>query len=116
MATNIILQVGLYLLLLCLLTKPMGLWINTVMTGKKHLLSRIGEPVESFFYKLAGVNVNTEMTWKHYTFALISFNLLGVIVVFLLQKLSVHDKNHSKDFLCCIFRCKNKTLSCIFLF
>ena len=40
MATNIILQVGLYLLLLCLLTKPMGLWINTVMTGKKHLLSR----------------------------------------------------------------------------
>ena len=89
MATNIILQVGLYLLLLCLLTKPMGLWINTVMTGKKHLLSRIGEPVESFFYKLAGVNVNTEMTWKHYTFALISFNLLGVIVVFLLQKLQL---------------------------
>jgi hypothetical protein len=32
------------------------------------------------------------------------------------RKLSVHDKNHSKDFLCCIFRCKNKTLSCIFLF
>ena len=29
---------------------------------------------------------------------------------------SVHDKNHSKDFLCCIFRCKNKTLSCTFLF
>ena len=39
MATNIILQVGLYLLLLCLLTKPMGLWINTVMTGKKDVKS-----------------------------------------------------------------------------
>ncbi len=33
-----------------------------------------------------------------------------------MSKISVHDKNHSKDFLCCIFRCKNKTLSCIFLF
>jgi K+-transporting ATPase ATPase A chain len=89
MATNIMLQVGLYLLLLCLLTKPMGLWINTVMTGEKHLLSRIGEPVERFFYKLAGVDVNTEMTWKHYTIALMSFNILGVIVVFLLQKLQL---------------------------
>jgi K+-transporting ATPase ATPase A chain len=89
MATNIIIQIGLYLLLLCLLTKPMGLWINAVMTGEKHLLSRIGEPVERFFYKLAGVDVNTEMTWKHYTIALMSFNILGVMVVFLLQKLQL---------------------------
>ena len=39
-----------------------------------------------------------------------------ITVYFFMVSASVHDKNHSKDFLCCIFRCKNKTLSCIFLF
>lgn len=87
MNSNIIIQIGLYLLLLCLIAKPMGLWINTVMTGEKHLLSRIGEPVERFFYKVAGIDAQHEMSWKHYAIALMSFNILGVVVVFLLQKL-----------------------------
>ena len=46
MATNIMLQVGLYLLLLCLLTKPIGLWINTCLlytspSPRDGLLSRM---------------------------------------------------------------------------
>lgn len=87
MNSNIIIQIGLYLLLLCLIAKPMGLWINAIMTGEKHFLSRIGEPVERFFYKLAGIDAQHEMNWKHYAIALMSFNILGVFVVFLLQKL-----------------------------
>lgn len=87
MNSNIIIQIGLYLLLLCLIAKPMGLWINAIMTGEKHFLSRIGEPVERFFYKLAGIDAQHEMNWKHYAIALMSFNILGVVVVFLLQKL-----------------------------
>ncbi len=89
MTTNIIIQVGLYLLLLLLVTKPMGLWINTVMAGEKHLLSRLGEPLERLFYRLAGVDANTEMNWKAYALALMSFNILGVIVVYVLQRLQL---------------------------
>jgi K+-transporting ATPase ATPase A chain len=89
MASNIIIQVGLYLLLLLLVTKPMGLWINTVMTGEKHLLSRIGEPLERLLYRLGGVNKDVEMNWKAYALALMSFNILGVIVVYALQRLQL---------------------------
>jgi K+-transporting ATPase ATPase A chain len=41
---------------------------------------------EALLYHLAGVDPETGMDWKAYTFALIAFNALGTLVVYVLQR------------------------------
>ena len=48
------LMLGLYMLVLLVLAKPLGGYIANVMEGRKHLLSRVGAPFESLLYRLAG--------------------------------------------------------------
>jgi len=43
--------------------------------------------VERFIYRLAGVKSDSEMNWKEYALALLFFNVLGILVVYALQRL-----------------------------
>jgi K+-transporting ATPase ATPase A chain len=86
MTTNAILQLGLYMLVLLALTKPMGILIVRAMDGTLPVLSKLGGPVERLLYRLGGVDASKETGWKHYAVSLLVFNLLGVLVVFLLQR------------------------------
>ena len=44
-------------------------------------------PVERFIYRLGGVRRDEEMNWRTYAVAVLIFNLLGVLVVYTLQRL-----------------------------
>jgi K+-transporting ATPase ATPase A chain len=69
-----------------LFVRPLGLYIANVMEGEESAATRIGAPLERWFYRLAGIEPNTEMSWKSYAIALLIFNTLGVIFVYLLQR------------------------------
>ena len=86
MLSNTLIQLGSYLLLLVLLTKPMGLLITHVMNRTLPILNKLFGPGERLLYKHCGIRADAEMNWKHYTLALLIFNLLGVAVVYLLQR------------------------------
>lgn len=89
--SNAIVQVGLYLGVLLLVTKPMGIWIYKVMQGESAIANRIGGPVERKIYHFLGVKYQginpEEMHWKHYAVALMLFNIVGIVFVYLLQLL-----------------------------
>jgi K+-transporting ATPase ATPase A chain len=87
MNANMLIQYGLYFAVILLLTKPMGMLIARVMEGNTPLLNKIVGPVERLLYKLGGVNAKAEMDWKRYAIALLVFNTLGILVLFLLQRL-----------------------------
>ncbi len=89
MNANILIQYGLYFAAILLLTKPMGIFIARVMEGNTPLLNKIGGPIERLLYKLGGVNAKVEMDWKRYAIALLVFNTLGILVLFLLQRLQL---------------------------
>src|SRR5450830_1769223 len=89
MNANTIIQYGLYLVTILLLTKPMGIFIARVMEGNTPLLSKIFGPVERLLYKIGGVDASAEMDWKRYTIALLVFNTLGILVLFLLTRLQI---------------------------
>ncbi|BCM26118.1 potassium-transporting ATPase subunit KdpA [Methyloradius palustris] len=89
MNANTIIQYGLYFVTILLLTKPMGIFIARVMEGNTPLLSKIFSPVERLLYKIGGVDASAEMGWKRYTIALLVFNTLGILVLFLLQRLQL---------------------------
>lgn len=85
--SNAIVQVGLYLTVLLFITKPMGIWIYKVMHGESTIANKIGGPVERLIYRGLGVKPEQEMNWKHYAIALMLFNIVGIVFVFLLQRL-----------------------------
>jgi K+-transporting ATPase ATPase A chain len=80
------LLLGLYLLVLLALVKPLGIYIADVMEGRSRAL-RIGGPIEAVIYRLCGIRENKEMGWLHYALALLLFNTLGVFAVYALQRL-----------------------------
>ena len=81
------LQILAFLGVLILLVKPVGGSMARVFQGERTLLSPVLGPVERLFYRLAGVDPQAEMDWKVYTFALLLFSLIGVVFLYLLQRL-----------------------------
>ncbi|CAN5670462.1 potassium-transporting ATPase subunit KdpA [soil metagenome] len=71
------LQFAVFLAALVLLTPPLGAYMAGVLDGRIAFL----QPIESFFYKLIGVDHHREMTWKQYAAALLAFNVIGFIVL-----------------------------------
>src|SRR5208283_6216171 len=60
-----------------------------VFQGKRTLLHPILGPVEKLVYKLSGVDSAEEMTWKTYFWAVLIFNVLGIVSVWGLQMAQV---------------------------
>lgn len=89
MTPHVWLLLGLFLLVLLVLVKPLGIYIANVMEGRSGLALRLGGPIESMIYRLGGVRRNKEMGWLHYALALLLFNTLGVFAVYALQRLQL---------------------------
>ncbi len=86
MTGNGYLQLALYLGVLLLLVKPLGAYMASVYEGKNKIVNRFA-PVENFLYRLCGTSTTQEMRWTQYAVAMLVFNLLGVLVVYALQRL-----------------------------
>lgn len=83
------LQLGFYLVVLLLLVKPLGSFMAKVYQGEPVFLDRVLGPVERFMYRMAGIHPEEDMSWKTYASAVLLFNLLGLLVVYALQRLQV---------------------------
>ncbi len=85
MTSNSFFQIGLYVVTLLVLAKPLGWYMARVYEGEPVGLSRILAPLEGLIYRLAGVDLKHEMRWTDYAIAMLVFNLLGFLALFALQ-------------------------------
>lgn len=83
MSNHAWLLLGLFLVVLLLTVKPLGTYIANVMEGRFRLAGKIESPL----YRLCGIRQDEEMGWLKYAFAILLFNVLGVFVVYALQRL-----------------------------
>jgi len=83
---NSVLQVTLFLLVVLLLTKPLGLYLYKVFNGQRTWLSPVFVPVERLFYRLCGVNPEEEQKWTGYMIAVLVFSLAGMLLLYLLER------------------------------
>ncbi len=81
------LQLGLYVVVLLALAKPLGAYMAAVYEGRALRAQRIGGPLERLIYRGAGVDSTREMGWIEYALAMLWFNLAGALVVYGLQRL-----------------------------
>ncbi len=78
--------VALLLGFLLILAAPTGRYIAKVFSGEHTVLTPLLRPIERSLYRVGGVDEKTEMSWKTYATALLIFNALGLMAVFLLQE------------------------------
>lgn len=81
------LQLALFLGLLTLITKPMGLYLMQVLDANgRTWLDPVLQPLEKLTYKLLGVDPQREQGWKQYTFAMLAFSLIGVVFTYVILR------------------------------
>src|SRR5260370_36567233 len=83
---NSVLQVLIFLVIVLLLTKPVGLYLYKVFNGEPTWLSPVFVPVERFFYRLTGVNPGEGQTGTGYIIAVLIVSLVGMLLLYLLQR------------------------------
>ncbi|WP_343561743.1 potassium-transporting ATPase subunit KdpA [Sphingobacterium sp.] len=81
-----------------LLAIPLGKYIAKVYGGEKTLLDPIFSPLERIFYKVSGINPQTEMNWKQQMVAMVSINmiwfLLGMLILMTQGSLPLNPDNN----------------------
>jgi potassium-transporting ATPase potassium-binding subunit len=85
MNANNLLQTGIFIVVLLLLAVPVAGYITRVLDGRSRVV-RLFAPLENLLYRIAGVDPQTEMNWKRYALATISFNVLGVGFLYVLLR------------------------------
>ncbi len=65
---------------------PIGLYMARVYAGTSPV-ARAFAPLERLVYRAAGVREDEDMSWSRYALAVLVFNVLGVVVVYALQRL-----------------------------
>lgn len=83
--TNLLLQYGIYLLILVVLAIPLGNYMGKVMNGEKVFLSKILVPCENAIYKVLRIDKEEDMGWKKYAFSALAFSIISFVVLFLLH-------------------------------
>ncbi len=79
-------QLIFYAVVLLFLAKPLGTFMSKVYQGEHTFLDHVLAPVERFIYRLAGVNPDEDMNWKTYAIAVLLFNVMGLLAVYILQR------------------------------
>ena len=85
-----ILQIAFYFFILLLLVKPLGWYMGQVYEGT---LFKQDSPLgffERFLYRICQIKPNKEMDWKQYLSAMLCFNVLGLLAVYLIQRVQFY--------------------------
>jgi potassium-transporting ATPase potassium-binding subunit len=80
-------QIGLFLLVIFALAKPLGVFMARVFSGEKTFLDPVMRPVERLLYRLTGVDETKEMPWTEYAIAMLLFSAISMIVLYLIERL-----------------------------
>jgi K+-transporting ATPase ATPase A chain len=83
---NSVLQVTIFMIIVLLITKPLGLYLTKVFAGERTWLSPIFVPVERLFYRLSGIDPQKEQKWTEYMMAVLIFSLVGMLLLYLLER------------------------------
>jgi potassium-transporting ATPase potassium-binding subunit len=80
-------QIGLYVLVLFLITKPTGIFLARVFERQKTFLDPLFRPVERAIYRICGVDENKEMRWMEYGTTMLVFSAASLILLYLFERL-----------------------------
>jgi potassium-transporting ATPase potassium-binding subunit len=79
-------QIGLYLLVIFLVTKPLGVFMTRVFNREKTFLDPVFRPIERLVYRLTGIDEKHEMRWTEYAVAMLLFSGVSMVLLYLIER------------------------------
>jgi potassium-transporting ATPase potassium-binding subunit len=80
-------QLALYIAVLLLITKPLGLYLVQVLDANgTTFLDSVLRPVERLTYRILGVDPEKEQGWVHYSLAMLMFSMVTMIFTYVLLR------------------------------
>src|SRR5579884_108028 len=86
MSTHSVVSYLLFVIIVLLLAKPIGVYLNRVFSGDRTILDPLLSPLERRIYRLLRVDPQWDMHWTDYTFAFLAFGLVSTLLGFLLLR------------------------------
>jgi potassium-transporting ATPase potassium-binding subunit len=91
MTVQIWLQVGLVLLIIFLLSIPVGRYLANIVMDRRTIFDTVFDPIDAALYFLIGRKASSRaMDWKTYTFHMLATNFFMAIIIYLIL-LFQHD-------------------------
>jgi K+-transporting ATPase ATPase A chain len=87
MTANGWLQILLFLVLVFLVTKPLGIFMAHVFNREKTFMDPVLRPIERLLYRITGVDENHEMRWTEYAISMLLFSMASMVVLYLMERL-----------------------------
>src|SRR6266446_3650915 len=79
-------QIGFYLLLIFLVTKPLGVFMTRVFNREKTFLDPVFRPIERLVYRLTDVDEKREMRWTEYAIAMLLFSGISMALLYIIER------------------------------
>src|ERR1700750_3166494 len=80
-------QIGLFTVIVILITRPLGGYMTRVFNGERTFLSPVLRPVEAALYWAGGVDERREQHWLIYTISMLFFHVGGFLILYFLMRL-----------------------------
>ena len=71
-----------YFAVLLLLMRPVGIYMARLFSGEIRFL----RPIENGIYRICGVEAEQEMNWREYTFAMLCFSFVSMLITYLIER------------------------------
>ncbi|HWK49505.1 MAG TPA: potassium-transporting ATPase subunit KdpA, partial [Steroidobacter sp.] len=78
-------QIVMFAIVLTALVRPLGNFMAKVFQGERSWLTPVLGPVERGIYRLCGIDASSETSWKRYAIAVLLFNSIGFLAVYVIQ-------------------------------
>jgi K+-transporting ATPase ATPase A chain len=82
-------QIGLFVLAIFLVTKPLGVFMVRVFEREKTWLDPVLGPVERLIYRVSGIDDAHEMRWTEYGVAMLAFSGVSMLLLYLLERVQL---------------------------
>jgi K+-transporting ATPase ATPase A chain len=80
-------QILLFLALIFLVTKPMGVFMARVFNRERTFMDPVLRPIERLLYRVTGVDETHEMRWTEYAVSMLLFSVVSMLVLYALERL-----------------------------
>src|SRR6516162_9896367 len=75
-------QAGLFVIVVVVLVKPVGAYLERVFERRRTILDRILLPIERLIHRLVGIDPTSEMDWKRYSLTFGIFGLVNIVLIY----------------------------------
>ncbi len=79
-------QILLFLALIFLVTKPLGVFMARVFSGERTFMDPVLRPIERLLYRVTGVDEKHEMRWTEYAVSMLLFSAVSMLLLYVIER------------------------------